>query len=55
MADDIFFHKTLDNSQSCSDVSCYSSFQVESVLMNECQHKAETLDGVLSVFVLFSL
>ena len=27
--------------------------QVESVLMNECQHKAETVDGVLSAFVLF--
>ena len=26
-----------------------------SVLINECQHKAETLDGVLSVFVLNEL
>ena len=29
--------------------------QVVSVLMNECQHKAETLDAVLSVFVLNEL
>ena len=28
------------------------SVQVVSVLMNECQHKAETLYGVLIVFVL---
>ena len=30
-------------------------FQVVSVLMNECQHEAETLDGVLIVFVLYEL